>query len=59
MGGCLLCITRATGKHGNAGTETGTGNGNGKREREPEQEGTPKTEVDIFDRAAHDKAIVF
>ena len=29
-----------------------------KREREGEREGTPKTEVNIFDWAAH-KAIVF
>ena len=28
------------------------------REREREREGTPKTEVDVFDRAGH-KAIVF
>ena len=27
--------------------------------REREREGTPKTEVNIFDRAAHNKAIVF
>ena len=30
-----------------------------KREWEQEREGTPKTEVKIFDRAAHNKAIVF
>ena len=30
-----------------------------KREQEREQEGTPKTKVNIFDRAAHNKAIVF
>ena len=30
------------------------------RERERERKGTPKTEVNIFDRAAHnDKAIIF
>ena len=29
------------------------------RKREREREGTPKTEVNIFDRAAHNKAIVF
>ena len=27
--------------------------------RERKREGTPKTEVNIFDRAAHNKAIVF
>ena len=29
------------------------------REREWEQEGMPKTEVNVFDRAGHNKAIVF
>ena len=30
-----------------------------KREWEWEREGTPKTEVNVFDRAGHNKAIVF
>ena len=29
------------------------------REREQEREGTPKTEVNVFDRAAHNKALAF
>ena len=28
------------------------------RKREREREGTPKTEVNVFDRAGHNKAIV-
>ena len=28
--GEVLCFARATGKHGNAGTETGTGTGTGR-----------------------------